>query len=173
MFPALLLVTLLLALAVSYLVTRAFTRPLESILNRIIGDEISSAWLSKYLKFAIIVVGVSAGVRIHELEKYITPFRYDKEARIVELTRERWVLELYRTVRNPPGDRLDVIGVLCVRLARLRRCPYCRVKASSRRRQVSDLTRNRGLIENGNPDFLIAGVPLLSERRALDRADDL
>lgn len=97
MFPALLLVTLLLALAVSYLVTRAFTRPLENILNRIIADEISSAWL-KYLKFAIIVVGVSAGVRIHELEKYITPFRYDKEARIVELTRERWVLELYRTV---------------------------------------------------------------------------
>ena len=97
MFPVLLLITFLLALAVSYLVTRAFTKPLDSILNRIIADGISSAWL-KYLKFAIIVVGVSAGVRINELEKYITPFRYDKEARIVELTRERWVLEVYRTV---------------------------------------------------------------------------
>jgi hypothetical protein len=97
MFLTLLLVTLVLALAVSALVARMFTKPLESILNRIIADEISGAWL-KYLKFAILVVGVSAGVRISELEKYITPFRYDKDARIVELTQERWVLELYRTV---------------------------------------------------------------------------
>jgi hypothetical protein len=97
MFLTLLLVTLVLALAVSALVARMFTRPLESILNRIIADEISGAWL-KYLKFAILVVGVSAGVRISELEKYITPLRYDKDARIVELTQERWVLELYRTV---------------------------------------------------------------------------
>jgi hypothetical protein len=97
MFLTLLLVTLVLALAVSALVARMFTKPLESILNRIIADEISTAWL-KYLKFAILVVGVSAGVRISELEKYITPWRYDKDARIVELTQERWVLELYRTV---------------------------------------------------------------------------
>jgi len=97
MFLTLLLVTLVLALAVSALVAGMFTRPLESILNRIIADEISAAWL-KYLKFAILVVGVSAGVRISELEKYITPWRYDKDARIVELTQERWVLELYRTV---------------------------------------------------------------------------
>lgn len=97
MFLALLAVTLLVALAVSAIVVRAFTTPLDRILKRIIADEISSAWL-KYLKFAIVVVGVSAGVRIHELEKYITPFRYDKDQRIVELTTDRWVLELYRTV---------------------------------------------------------------------------
>ncbi|MFA7684697.1 MAG: hypothetical protein WCX84_07775 [Syntrophales bacterium] len=66
-------------------------------MKRIIADEISDAWL-KYLKFAIIVVGVSAGVRIYELEKYITPWRGDKEQRIVQLTNDRWVLELYRTV---------------------------------------------------------------------------
>ncbi|MGH8664567.1 MAG: hypothetical protein ACREUX_09900, partial [Burkholderiales bacterium] len=58
---------------------------------------ISSAWL-RYLKFAMMVVGVSAGVRIYEIEKYITPQRRDKEARILELTSERWILELYRTV---------------------------------------------------------------------------
>jgi ABC-type xylose transport system permease subunit len=97
MFLALLAVTLIVALAVAVAVARAFTPPLDRILKRIIADDISSAWL-KYLKFAIVVVGVSAGVRIHELEKYITPFRYDKEQRIVDLTTERWVLELYRTV---------------------------------------------------------------------------
>jgi hypothetical protein len=65
--------------------------------KRIIADEISGAWL-RYLIFAIIVVGVSAGVRIHELEKVITPWRGDKEQRIVQLTGDRWVLELYRAV---------------------------------------------------------------------------
>ena len=52
----------------------------------------------RYLNFAILVVGVSAGVRIHDLEKYITPLRSDKDARIIELTGDRWLLELYRTV---------------------------------------------------------------------------
>ena len=97
MFLGLLAVTLVVASIVSLIVVRAFTPPLDKILKRIIADEISSAWL-KYLKFAIVVVGISAGVRIHELEKYITPFRYDDEQRIVALTTDRWVLELYRTV---------------------------------------------------------------------------
>ena len=97
MFLALLLVTFLVASIVSLLVARAFAKPLDSILKRIIADEISVAWL-RYLKFAILVVGVSAGVRIYELEKYITPQQWDKEAKIVQLTSERWVLEIYRTV---------------------------------------------------------------------------
>jgi multidrug efflux pump subunit AcrB len=97
MFIALLAVTLLVSLLVSLIVAKSFSSSLGSILNRIIADKISSAWL-RYLKFAIIVVGVSAGVRIYELEKYITPWRGDKEQRIVELTGDRWVLELYRTV---------------------------------------------------------------------------
>ncbi|MDR3412138.1 MAG: hypothetical protein P4L87_14540 [Formivibrio sp.] len=97
MFLALLLVTLLIAVAVSLLVVRAFSGPADRILKRIIADEISDAWL-KYLKFAILVVGVSAGVRIYELEKYITPLRADKDARVLALTGERWILEIYRTI---------------------------------------------------------------------------
>ncbi|MPZ43007.1 MAG: hypothetical protein GEV05_06335 [Betaproteobacteria bacterium] len=97
MFLLLLLVTLLVAFAVSLIVMWMFARPVDSILKRIISDDISSAWL-RYLKFAMMVVGVSAGVRIYEIEKYITPQRHDKEARILELTSERWILELYRTV---------------------------------------------------------------------------
>lgn len=97
MFLLLLLVTLLVALAVSLIVVGLFARPIDAILRRIIADDISAAWL-RYLKFAIVVVGVSAGVRIYEIEKYITPERHDKEARIIALTSERWTLELYRTV---------------------------------------------------------------------------
>ena len=97
MFLILLPITLAIAFAVSALVARMFAGPIDAILKRIIADEISVAWL-KYMKFAILVVGVSAGVKIYELEKYITPLRGDKDAVVVRLTQERWVLELYRTV---------------------------------------------------------------------------
>lgn len=97
MFITLLAVTFLIALSVSFIVARMFTEPVDNILNRIIADEISDAWL-KYLKFAIYVVGISSGVRIWELEKYITPSQSVKDMKIVELTTDRWILEVYRTV---------------------------------------------------------------------------
>lgn len=97
MFFALLIVTFALALLVSVALVRMFSQPLGRILQRIINDPIHDAWL-KYLKFAICVVGVSSGVRIHDLERYITPSQYVKDAKILELNAERWVLEIYRTV---------------------------------------------------------------------------
>ncbi len=99
MFVALLAVTLLLSALVSWLVSRAFASPIARILERIIADGISSAWL-KYMKFAILVVGISSGVRIHELERYITAPQWvePEKARIIALTPERWLLEVYRTV---------------------------------------------------------------------------
>jgi len=96
-FLTLLLVTFIVSVIVALLVARMFSKPIDSILKRIIADEISAAWL-RYMKFAILVVGVSAGVRIYELEKYISPARSDKEGVVLELTQDRWVLELYRTV---------------------------------------------------------------------------
>lgn len=97
MFIMLLLVTFFLAFAVSFIVAKLFANPLESILNRIIDDPISIAWV-RYMKFAILVVGVSAGVRIYELEKYITPPQYNDKLKIVPLNMERWILEVYRTI---------------------------------------------------------------------------
>jgi len=99
MFLTLLAVTLLLSAAVAWGVTWMFSKPIERILTRIIADDISKAWL-RYMQFATLVVGVSSGVRIHELERYITaPQWMDKDkARIIALTTERWVLEVYRTV---------------------------------------------------------------------------
>ncbi len=97
MFLGLLLITFVLALSVSAAVARMFTGPLDRILKRIIADEISDAWL-KYMRFAILVVGVSSGVRIYELEKYITPATFMKDSQVVQLTFDRWVLEIYRTV---------------------------------------------------------------------------
>jgi len=60
-----------------------------------VPEAINQAWL-KYIKFAIYVVGISGGVRVWDLEKYITS-RYDNRE-IVQLTAERWTLEIYRTL---------------------------------------------------------------------------
>lgn len=96
MFILLLVVTLLISIGISIAVMQAFSKSLNAILHRIIADAISAAWL-KYLKFAILVVGVSSGVRVREFEKYIAPSRWDKDAKVVEFTTQRWVLELYQT----------------------------------------------------------------------------
>lgn len=94
MIIKLLIVTFLLSLAISWLVMAFFAKPLQNVLRRIIADEISAVW-SKYLKFAILVVGISSGVRVWEFEKYITP---SKEGVIIALTRDRWIFEVYSTI---------------------------------------------------------------------------
>ena len=95
MFFTLLIITFLIALAVSFGVVRLFDRPIASILRRIVAEELSGAW-HRYIKFAAYVVGISAGVRIRELERYISAPQKDEE--ILVLTSERWTLEVYRTV---------------------------------------------------------------------------
>ncbi len=99
MFLTLLAVSLLLSVAVAWGVTWMFSKPIDRILTRIIADDISKAW-RRYMQFATLVVGVSSGVRIHALERYITaPQWMEKDkAQIIALTTERWVLEVYRTV---------------------------------------------------------------------------
>jgi len=96
MFITLLIVTFALAFVVCSIVILFFGKPLDKILARIISDEISKAWL-RYLKFAIYVTGISSGVRIWDLEKYITKPMYE-HAEIVQLTAERWTFEVYRTI---------------------------------------------------------------------------
>ncbi|MFH1963972.1 MAG: hypothetical protein ABIJ42_00355, partial [Acidobacteriota bacterium] len=95
MFITLLAVTFIIAFAVSFIVTVIFKKPLDTILQRIVDEEIGQAW-SRYLTFAIYVVGISAGVRVWDLEKYITPLKNDTE--IIVLNLDRWILEVYRTI---------------------------------------------------------------------------
>ena len=95
MVVSLLLVTFLVAVVVSFGVAALFRNSLRTILNRILSPELSGAW-NRYITFAIYVVGISGGVRIWEIEKYITP-RIETETLIV-LNADRWLLEIYRTV---------------------------------------------------------------------------
>lgn len=96
MFITLLLVTFVIAIVVSAGVAHSFTSPVRKILSHIVADDITYAW-AKYIWFAILVVGISSGVRIWELERYITsadPGRIET----LQLTTDRWVLEVYRTI---------------------------------------------------------------------------
>ncbi|MGL4639082.1 MAG: hypothetical protein ACRCVX_05040, partial [Shewanella sp.] len=95
MFFTLLFVTFALSVLVSFMVVQIFKSPLGEIFKRIIQDAISMAW-QKYIIFATYVVGISGGVRIYDLERYITARH--KDAEILELTSERWTIEIYRTI---------------------------------------------------------------------------
>ncbi len=95
MFFTLLIVTFLIALGVSFGTVQLFRRPVASILGRIVAGELSGAW-RRYIEFAAYVVGISGGVRIHELERYISAPHREEE--ILVLNAERWTLEIYRTV---------------------------------------------------------------------------
>lgn len=95
MFFTLLLVTFLISSAVSFFTVKLFDKPIEAILNRIITEEISGAW-HRYIKFAAYVVGISGGVRMYQLERYINAPHKDDE--VLVLNAERWTLEVFRTV---------------------------------------------------------------------------
>ena len=95
MFLTLLFLTFIISVLTAYITTRIFEMPIMAILKRIVADEIGSAW-RRYIVFAIYIVGVSSGVRIWDLEKYITPVSKDSE--VIILNADRWILEIYRTI---------------------------------------------------------------------------
>ena len=95
MFLQLLFVSFGLAAAVSVLVVLVFLKPVRAILQRIVGEEIYTAW-TRYVMFAVVVVGISGGVRLWELGRYITPD--EKTGKVLELTNDRWILEIYSTI---------------------------------------------------------------------------
>lgn len=99
-FLILLIVTLLIAVAVSLLVVFSFKKPIDAIFARIIGEDISTAW-RKFLTFALFVVGVASGVNVWKLERFIMPEAEGTPR--PELTAQFWGLEIYRTIIDTLG----------------------------------------------------------------------
>ena len=95
MFIALLIVVFIVAVSVSAIVAALFDKPIRQLLTRIVSDDLTSAW-TRYLKLAIYVVGISGGVRVWALERYISKRTATDE--ILQLTRDRWIIEIYQTV---------------------------------------------------------------------------
>ncbi len=87
MFGTLLIVTFLVAVAISAITAGVFSAPVKKIMAKLVSDELAPIW-RRYILFAILVVGVAGGVRVWDLERYITP---DKEGKLIALTSERWV----------------------------------------------------------------------------------
>ncbi len=98
-FLMLLIVLLLIAIAVAGTVVYYFRKPIDKIFGRIIGEDLSSAW-RKFILFALLVVGVSSGVNVWRLEKYIAA----PEGEVVKvLTPELWGLHIYSTIMGTLG----------------------------------------------------------------------
>jgi hypothetical protein len=95
MVVTLLITTFVIAAAAASLVVWIFNGPTERILKRVVPGDISEAW-ARYLKFALYVVGIGGGVRVWDLEKYMTPIEPYRE--VVQLTANRWMLEIYQTI---------------------------------------------------------------------------
>jgi len=95
MFITLLVANFIVALVVCFVIVKIFRAPIAKILQRLVAEDIYTAW-SRYITFAIYVVGLSGGVRVWDLEKYITPKA--EGGAVLELTRDRWILEIYRTI---------------------------------------------------------------------------
>ena len=95
MFISLLAATFVIALVVAIIIAKLCDGSIHRILARIVRDDISDAW-HRYLKFAIIVVGLSGGVRLWELEQYIRQGLGTEAPKV--LTTDRWVLEIYSTI---------------------------------------------------------------------------
>jgi len=94
MFFALLLTTFVIATAVSAGIALLFSRPIRRILGRLVSEELAPIW-QRYIIFAIYVVGISGGVRVWDVEKYVTP---DKDGTLLVLNSDRWIIEVYKTI---------------------------------------------------------------------------
>ncbi len=90
--------TFAIALFTSFIVAAFFNKPIKGILKRIINEDLFIAW-HKYMIFAIYVVGVSSGVNIWNLERYLNPEYYSPDkTEILNLNMARWILEMYRAI---------------------------------------------------------------------------
>ncbi|PYT68945.1 MAG: hypothetical protein DMG39_19710 [Acidobacteria bacterium] len=116
MFVALFGASFALALALSVTIAWISREAIETILRRFLADSVLRRGFEKYIRFAIVVVGISGGTRVKALQEYISAADYNKAALQAALTQEFWTLELYRTVM---GTLEAVAGLLllCIFLA--------------------------------------------------------
>jgi hypothetical protein len=95
MFLVMLLVTLGISLLTAALTAYFFDHAIDRVLTRIVGDDLAGAW-HKYIRFAIVVVGVSGGVQLWELQKYVGGKGDSATPPAMNLM--SWTLEVYRSV---------------------------------------------------------------------------
>jgi hypothetical protein len=98
MFAALFVVSFALALALSVSLAWISREAISSILRRFVADHVVRAGFEKYIRFAIVAIGISTGTRVRALQEYIAAPDWNKAALTAALTQEVWVMEVYRTI---------------------------------------------------------------------------
>jgi hypothetical protein len=100
MFLALFAASFLLSLSISALLVWLFSKPIDDFLHRFLIDPMICAAWSKYVRFAIIAVGVSTGTQVSAFQDYVSAPSYTKAAIAAQVTQEFWALQLYKTVTS-------------------------------------------------------------------------
>lgn len=127
MFTSLLIALFSVAIVLTSLVVTSFRRPIEGILNRLVGESMSAAWV-KFLSFALYVVGISSAVHSYRLDKYVS--KQHTDAVLTDLNLNTWILEVYETVRSVLGGlawslmsffTVALIAVIIVRSCELKK----------------------------------------------------
>ena len=98
MFVALFVASFVLALALAVTVAWISREAVDTVLRRFVADRAVRTGFEKYIRFAIVVVGISGGSRVRVLQEYLAASDLNKAAMAAQLTQEFWALEIYRTV---------------------------------------------------------------------------
>ncbi|UTH75446.1 hypothetical protein [Chromobacterium sp. IIBBL 290-4] len=138
MFYVLFATILIVVVAAAVAAARFFDPAVGKILGRTVGADLAEAW-RKYVFFAIVVSGISGGVRPWSLERYLTPAQ-GKGSSQLELSGQRWMLELYtagiETLRSIAW--VVLLFFLCAMLA------YVIMRAIEFRREEATLRQRDG-----------------------------
>jgi hypothetical protein len=116
MFVALFAASFVLALALSITVAWISREAVDGILRRFVGDRAVRAGFEKYIRFAIVIAGVSGGTRVRVLQEYLAASELNKAAMAAQLTQEFWALEIYRTIIGTL-EGIAVLLLVCIFLA--------------------------------------------------------
>jgi hypothetical protein len=116
MFVALFAASFVLALALSITVAWISREALDSVLRRFVADRSVRAGFEKYIRFAIVVVGISGGTRVRVLQEYLAASDLNKAAMATQLTQEFWAMEIYRTVIGTL-EGIALLLLVCIFLA--------------------------------------------------------
>jgi hypothetical protein len=116
MFVALFAASFVLALALSITVAWISQEAIDGILRRFVGDRAVRAGFEKYIRFAIVIAGISGGTRVRVLQEYLASSDLNKAAMASQLTQEFWALEIYRAVLGTL-EGIAVLLLVCIFMA--------------------------------------------------------
>ena len=164
---------MLLALGVSYGVARLASEVIDAVLQRFVSRQVGEAF-TKYLGFAIVVVGIASRSRVRLLEDFMGAPAYNRDTLNAQLTQELWVVAMYHTI----VDSLEgiawlfvIVGLILLAaliIASTRRSRNCwpteMDKANGKKRVSEHRRRDRSLV-----DFRRSNVTCRAIRTRSDR----